>query len=220
MWGNRRKPFLSPARKSGLFLWLFQLLITEANILDPEMWPGPPSQAYRREMELSPRGGHVMPLARCQPRRGAHTACACSSARPTMMRKDVWGKGTRSGRGAPTVPLVSGLMPSGPGHGQHGPSPSPVLGPCCGNLAPPGEPPPAGLPDRLLSALSSLCRSQLLCTFRRPLGPLQGTPACTLGLHPLSAGAPSWQLWVVCSSPTLEPVSWLSCRSGLQTELS
>lgn len=58
MWGNRRKPFLSPARKSGLFLWLFQLLITEANILDPEMWPGPPSQAHRREMELSP--GEVM----------------------------------------------------------------------------------------------------------------------------------------------------------------
>lgn len=92
---------------------------------------------------------------------------------------------------------------------QHGPSPSPVLGPCCGNLAPPGEPPPTGLPDRLLSAPSSLCRSQLLCTFRRPLGPLQGTPARTLGLHPLLAGAPSRRLWVVCSSPTLEPISWL-----------
>ena len=124
----------------------------------------------------SPQGGHGP--TRCQPCRGAHTACACSSARPTMRRKMCEGRdevGEGSPHGAPSIwPHALWARPRATRT-----SPSPVLGPCCGNLAPPGKLSPAGLPTRLLSAPTSLCCSQLLCTFRWPLRPLQGTPGCT-----------------------------------------
>ena len=212
MWGNRRKPFLTPARKSGLFLWLFQLLITEANILDPEMWPGPPSQAHRWEMELPPR--------EVTARQDASPAEVPTLPAPAPRPDLPWGgrhvrEGTRSGRGAPTVPPVSGLMPSGPGRGQRGPPPR---------------------RSWVLAVATSLLQVNCLLQVSLPgCFQLQGAPAA-LSFSALSGGpsdpfkgpqaAPALTRSVLMtalggrSSWTLEPVSGLSCRFGLRTELS
>ena len=111
------------------------------------------------------------------PQRGPH--CLCLLLGQTYHEEeDVWGKGRGRGGEPPRCPQYLASCPLGQAAGN-ATSPSPVLGPCCGNLAPPGKLSPAGLPTRLLSAPTSLCCSQLLCTFRWPLRPLQGTPVCT-----------------------------------------
>lgn len=77
-----------------------------------------------------------------------------------------------------------------PGRGQRRPSlPLPSPGSCGGNLYPPGEPSLQVSPDRLLSSSEQPLPLSASLHFPAALRLLSGTPAHTLGLHPLSAGA-------------------------------
>lgn len=123
-------------------------------------------------------------------------------------------EGTRSGRGAPMVPPVSGLMPSGPGRGQGGPPPpqSWVLAVatsllqvnCLLQFSPPGC-------FQLQAASAALSFSALSGGPSDPFKGPQAAPALTRNALMTALGGRS--------SSTLDPVSGLSCRFGLRTEL-
>ena len=124
-------------------------------------------------------------------------------------------EGTRSGRGAPTVPPVSGLMPSGPGRGQRGPPPrwSWVLA-VATSLLQVNRLLQVSLPGcfQLQGAPAALSFSALSGGPSDPFKGPQAAPALTRSaLMTALGGRSSW---------TLEPVSRLSCRFGLRTELS